>query len=700
MINLRNQIKEMNNKIRSVLVIFFGLLISTSLSAQTYWHVTPSGSGENTGRDLNNSWSLETALDPSLNGNNVKPGDIVYLHAGRYNGTKSLLTPKGKKSILPKGLYYQKPYFCKLIGTVDAPIIVRNFPGERTILDGTNMFLNPKKYKKQAREKSEAILSICKPSKFVWIWGLEFTTTSKIRNTIKENYIMDGGTAISIETETIRVLNNNVHDMLATGISAFQNAIGVKMEGNIVYNCGWNGTSNEDDEIENKNVRSHGHGIYSNSDSFGIERFISNNVIFNQFETGLNVYTSKGRLQNYRIDSNISFNNGTTSLSLVASPPFWTGSKNILVGGRQSSSDIKIIGNHAIHISGHPFEGTQIISNKNGLENKQNFSIGYSISKENKNYEIIGNRIIGGEISVELLNTTNLIFKNNFIRSEGSPICLTDLVSNRYKNGNSKDFFPGKNVKEWNNNTFWGDINLDNPIKLVHACTDDPFPYKQGKYKRTVDNYSFEEWKKMFPNVDQESKIVTAPEKNLEIFHTQTTDDIGRYHLMVYNWTKAKEISLNLNDILAKGVSYKLINAQNPLEENPTSEGVYFDGIKVQTDKLTIAQPNGLEIPENGLVKAYPISPEFCVFILDYFPYKLDVMSPSAGTFQPKYQDVKSEKEILPNYWSKMLAYEWRLKGNNEILSVNSSFSPTKKGIYTLTIVDGHGMKSSVDFTY
>src|SRR5919206_2251566 len=70
-----------------------GFFASTGTGPNGTWHyVKPGGISSGTGADsLNGAWGLQHALngapDPALGGNQLQPGDTVWLLSGTYNGT-------------------------------------------------------------------------------------------------------------------------------------------------------------------------------------------------------------------------------------------------------------------------------------------------------------------------------------------------------------------------------------------------------------------------------------------------------------------------------------------------------------------------------------------------------------------------------------------------------------------------------------
>src|SRR5262245_9409383 len=80
--------------------------------APSGFHVAVDGSPSGDG-SASAPWDLPTAL---LHPSSVKPGDTLFLHGGVYAGG----------------------FVAKLVGTIEAPIVVRSFPGEWAVLDGAS----------------------------------------------------------------------------------------------------------------------------------------------------------------------------------------------------------------------------------------------------------------------------------------------------------------------------------------------------------------------------------------------------------------------------------------------------------------------------------------------------------------------------------------------------------------------------------
>jgi len=237
------------------------------------YYVSPTGSGAADG-SAGRPWSLATALTQPAS---VRPGDTIWVRGGTYRGC----------------------YTSNLSGTAAAPIIVRQYPGERAVLDNASC--------------NDAALTA--NGAYTWFWGLEV-----LNSTARSG----GPIGINGYGRELKFINLVVHDAGDTGIGFWSPAVGGEVYGCIVYNNG------RDDNLD--------HGIYTQNQS-GTKR-LADNVIFNQFAFGIHAYGSENAsLQGYDIEGNAVFNNG--SINGRASAP------NILVGGGTPASHIRVAENMA-----------------------------------------------------------------------------------------------------------------------------------------------------------------------------------------------------------------------------------------------------------------------------------------------------------------------------------------------------------------
>lgn len=283
-------------------------------------------------------WDLATALSHPPG---VQPGDILWLRGGEYVGK----------------------FRSELGGRQDAPIVVRQYPGENARINGC--LPEPTK---------EPILSI--EGGGVWFWGFEVTDCMEQRQSdiagSSPGDILYGPAVRMVASDT-KLINLIIHDSFE-GIDSWSEARRAEASGNVVYYNGWDGPD-----------RGHGHGIYLQNE-LGTKRILGN-IFFNQFRHGIHAYTASGKIDNLDIESNIVFMNGAVS---KRSGP----TRNILVGGGQVAHNVTLIRNLAYY----PLDGTG--------ENNLGYSAGCEGAKLLSNYFI-------GQTALNVVNCTSLQMRDN-----------------------------------------------------------------------------------------------------------------------------------------------------------------------------------------------------------------------------------------------------------------------------------------------
>ena len=236
--------------------IGIGHIGGPSAPAVSQWYVAPDGQPANPGT-ISSPLDLATAL----NGQKVGPGSTVWLRGGTYNGA----------------------FISNLLGTQSAPIIVRQYPGERAILDGNGF----------AGISQNATLSVY--GGWATYQGFEVTDSGTDRSSPARK---DGVDVMGPNTKFINLI---VHDT-GFGFGFWQAAVDAELYGNIIYNCGTQNTATD---------MRYGHAIYTQNDSG--TKLIRDNIIFNQFGWGICVWPNPGGIKGYDIGGNVSFNNGVLS---------------------------------------------------------------------------------------------------------------------------------------------------------------------------------------------------------------------------------------------------------------------------------------------------------------------------------------------------------------------------------------------------
>jgi hypothetical protein len=247
------------------------------------FYVSPTGSPSGDG-SFANAWDLATALSgPPA----VAPGSTIWLRGGTYTN-----------SVDPRG------FASTLMGTADAPIVVRQYPGEHATVTNT-------------LEVTGA---------YTWFWGFEVTHPAP------QQVELHGVNARGPGTKLINLV---VHDATEDGIFVGPEATGAEVNGSIVYNNGR--TDNLD------------HGIYCKSLTGTL--LLKDNIVFDNWASGFHCFANDGPyLQHIDLEGNVAFNNYVWGVPWDA---------DILVGGEVPASGITINENYTYRTNN---SNTQIVN--------------------------------------------------------------------------------------------------------------------------------------------------------------------------------------------------------------------------------------------------------------------------------------------------------------------------------------------------
>ncbi len=228
---------------------------------------SPNGDGS-----LGNPWDIATALSQP---ESVQPGDTIWLRGGTYGSGREVI-------------------HSYLLGTPSAPILVKQYPGERSVINGWLQ------------------IGCCDQDPhpnlggYVWFWGLEFASSVTDRSGQPDGPPGYAQSAILDSVDTwapgTKLINNIIHDT-RLGPALWKEATGAEAYGNIVYNNGFQASD-----------RGHGHGFYVQNGIGSSRMTVADNLSFNNFNMGMQFYGSDAALvRNLTVDGNILFNNGSIS---------------------------------------------------------------------------------------------------------------------------------------------------------------------------------------------------------------------------------------------------------------------------------------------------------------------------------------------------------------------------------------------------
>ena len=263
-------------------------LLSAGAIHAADFYAAPTGVSTASGT-IGSPWDLPTALSGAAG--RIHPGDNVWLRGGTYRPPNS------------------NGFDSTLLGTVSAPIVVRNYPGERVTLDGKGC---------------EFVIAV--DGGYTWFWGLEITDSSTTRSINQGGEISPNAFGVAVFAPGTRFINNIVHDT-GEGFSAYNLSNDSVFNGNISYYNGWMGTD-----------RNHGHGFYMQNITG--TKFLVDNFAFDNADEGFQIYGSgSANVVGFRLFGNVSANN--------SSWPYPNFQYNYIIAGGAVRRDIQIDQNHS-----------------------------------------------------------------------------------------------------------------------------------------------------------------------------------------------------------------------------------------------------------------------------------------------------------------------------------------------------------------
>ncbi|MCC7009016.1 MAG: right-handed parallel beta-helix repeat-containing protein [Acidobacteria bacterium] len=207
----------------------------------------------------------------------VRPGDTVWLRGGVYRGT----------------------FESTLQGTAEAPIVIRQLPGERAIID--------------SEPSPKPALTVL--GRWTTFRDFEITNSDRRRHVAEAGPWPEDlrrGAGVFAKGPNNAFVNLVVHDM-GDGFGVWEEASDTIVYGNVIFFNGWEGPD-----------RAHGHGIYTQN-RVGV-REIADNIVFWQFSHGIHAYgSSAASLDHIELRGNVVFGNGAIAAS--------GGERDILLGG-------------------------------------------------------------------------------------------------------------------------------------------------------------------------------------------------------------------------------------------------------------------------------------------------------------------------------------------------------------------------------
>ncbi len=367
---------------KSILVVFSFFLLTFQVQAQKEFHVFPKDHLTNKGSEngdgsLQKPWDLETALKqkPEV----VNGGDTIWLHGGVYSGRfNSLLqsTVKGKN------------------------IIVSSYDGEWAILNGN--------------VPGPAVATLSIREKNVTYQNFEISPINLIiRDESVEGFRQFGGISHNAGSNC-KFINLIIHGNNGLGFGSWNKTGGTIISNCIVYDNGYKG--NEYSGL--------GEGFYVQNDSDSETRILKDNIIFNNYYKGIEVWSANKNanreyVKNIKLENNVIFNSGLTSGRTV---------DNIIVASNDRNG-INIAKNITV-------QDNILYHNTNYTKNEVNgdapsLTIGFYHKSPVENVVVSNNIILGRNNPLRLLYAKTISVSKNIIY--GGYIHLMSLAANNLK---------------------------------------------------------------------------------------------------------------------------------------------------------------------------------------------------------------------------------------------------------------------------
>lgn len=391
-------------------------------------------------------------------------------------------------------------------------------------------------------------------------WGFEVLNSNPVRVTAtagSDPADYKRPTGVVVHGRGTRLVNLVVHDA-GSGVGMWMPAIDAEVYGCVIYNNGWQGPD-----------RGYGTGIAAQNET-GTKR-IRDNVVFQQFNDGIRIYGSEESfLTGFDVEGNTSFDNGLLSQTRFAT--------DVFIGGATPMARIKVSNNYTFRSDGL---GTARFGYEKAIINDDlmltnNYFVGQTFLDNWKTATVEGNTFTGAQNLLEIRVPE------------------------------------GKTVRDykWDGNAYYPDQRrraLNSTMPIVAIEND------SGR------GFTFDDWTKTTGR-DGGGRSATAP-SGMQVFVRPNQYEKGRAHVIVYNWSRATSVAVDLSDVLDKGDRYEIRSIYD-LRGAPAVSGV-FPG---RPYSMPFLKADPIDIPiaasrPTAAVGVPPLSseggvPEFAVFLV------------------------------------------------------------------------------------
>jgi hypothetical protein len=279
------------------LVLALTTLVASQQAAGRSWYVAPNTPPGGSGT-IDAPLDLVTALSAQ---GPVRPGDTVWLRGGVYRGS----------------------FDSHLTGTRSAPIVVRQMPGERAVIDSND----------GTRDAPDGAFNIKVGSGYTWYWGFEVTNSHPKRDSADATAFptdLYRANGVNVYASNVKLINLIVHD-LENGVFVGDTERDVEIYGLLSY---YNG--------HDAPTMAWGHGLYVQNALISDPRLVRDNITASNFSHGVHIYGGTDRgLNSIRLEGNISFQNGVISRHRLV--------RNLLLGGLTAAQNAVVSNNYSYY---------------------------------------------------------------------------------------------------------------------------------------------------------------------------------------------------------------------------------------------------------------------------------------------------------------------------------------------------------------
>lgn len=363
------------------LMLAVGNHVSAKPEAGAQYYAASDGSPSGDG-SITRPWNLQTALSQP---GSVRPGDTIWLRGGMYYGE----------------------YTSRLAGTEAAPIIVRQYPGERATIVRTSI----------DSTGNANILTIY--GSYTWYWGFEVMNSNPRRVTETPGSHppdLERGDGVTLDGHHVKLINLVVHDA-AESVGFWTPALDSEVYGSLLFNGGWDGPD-----------RGHGHALYIQNDA-GTKRVVDN-IMFDQFGYGVHAYGVEGQLKGMYFEGNTLFNNGA--------PTGLDNARNMLIGGETYPAENITLTDNYFYFSPR--------------RRSDNTRFGYGAPTD-RDITLTNNYFVGGDAVSLMYEWQNMTVTGNTFYGPGA------LVDLKARGGNPA-------LYRWDNNSYFATANRSTPFSF------------------------------------------------------------------------------------------------------------------------------------------------------------------------------------------------------------------------------------------